>query len=144
MKFALAWLMFGFAASGAHASIYTICGENINMEKMTADNYVLEVSSQDDDFNGVSGGTWSLKLEPGEKGGWIENNPNITAKSKRVKGQTNVEISVVIGRSPTGPVGSTYVIKNIYGENPTLEKYTMGGFAGRILEKAVKCESAVD
>ena len=144
MKFALALLTFTLFSVGAHASTYTICGDKIDMENMKAEGYVLEVSSEDDDFNGVSGGTWALKLQPGPNGKWIEKNPNITAKSQRVKGKTNVEISVVIGRSPTGPVGNTYLIKNIYNENPTLEKYTMGGFAGKVLEKTVQCESAVD
>ena len=139
----VSFLTVAIFSFGAHA-FNLICGDKINLKNMTAASYVLEISSEDGEFDGPSGGTWSIKFQQGQDAPWIKDNPNVTAKAIEANNKTNVEVTVVTGNSPSGPVGNIYLIKNIFNRNSSLEKYTLGGFAGKVLERKAKCVSLED
>jgi hypothetical protein len=128
----------------AHASnTVAICGETTNADEFSVTGFELMISSEDSDgYKGPVGGSWNMKVK--EDGEWLPENKNIKASMKNVDGKTQVEIVMVQGRGPSGPVGTRYVLADLYGEETTLEKWNFGGFTGKVMVGEFKCLTAAD
>lgn len=127
----------------AFGSSYYICGETVNPDNGTVTGYELEMSSVNDDYSGVVGENWNLKLE--QDGDWIATRPSITAKTtQNASGEDVVTVTVVHAQSASGMVGTQYKMSGLYDDQPVLEKYTMGGFAGSVKIGTYNCISAID
>lgn len=137
MKFAFIFSLFALFSSSAFAISYVKCGDSVNLKKWEVTGYELEVFSQDSDFSGPAGENWDLRLD--ENSPWIGDDKNITAKTLPYGLSTLVEITIVNGKSATGPVGIKYKLIGLYDAQPVLEKYTMGGFAGTVKVKTFQC-----
>jgi hypothetical protein len=142
--------IFAFGLTGlllstlAHASnTVAICGETTNADEFSVTGFELMISSEDSDgYKGPVGGSWNMKVK--EDGEWLPENKNIKASMKNVDGKTQVEIVMVQGRGPSGPVGTRYVLADLYGEETTLEKWNFGGFTGKVMVGEFKCLTAAD
>ena len=130
-------------STSAFGSSYYICGKAVNPDNGDVTGYELEISSGDDDYSGVVGESWNLKLEQGSD--WIKPRPGITAKTtQNSDGEDMVTVTVVQGQSASGSVGTQYKLFGFFNDEPVLEKYTMGGFAGSIKINTFKCISSID
>lgn len=138
-------LVLSLQTSAAFANTYVKCGKEASLDNAPdVVGYELELSSEDSDgYSGPVGGTWNLKLE-NENSEWLASNPNIRAKTVKSGDQVNVEITITRGRSSSGPVGTKYLLVDLYSDEPTLEKYTMGGFAGPLMLGTFQCFSGND
>jgi len=67
---------------------------------------------------------------------------NITAKSN--ESTNSVEITIRQAQGASGPVGISYVLSDMYDDEPVLEKYTMGGFVGRVKVATFACYTGND
>lgn len=132
-------------SSTAFANTYVKCGKQADLESAPeVVGYELELSSEGaDDYTGAVGGSWNLKLQS-EDSEWLAPNPNITAKNYKSGDQMIVEISIQQGRSSSGPIGTKYRLVDLYSDEPTLEKYAMGGFAGTLMLGKFQCFSGND
>lgn len=143
--------LFAFGLTGlllsslAHASnTAVICGKTTTPDEFTVTGFELMISSEKSDgYNGPVGGTWNLKIG-GENAEWQPENKNIKASMKKVDGKIQVEIILVQGRGPSGPVGTRYVLADLYGEETTLEKWNFGGFTGKIKVGQFNCLTSAD
>lgn len=140
MKFVVAAALF-FSAP-AFANTYVMCGKSVDLENQIVDGYELELSSENDEYTGAVGGNWNLKLDLNSD--WLTPSPKVTATQSEVAGNTIIEIKIVTARSASGAVGSVYKLIGLYDEEPVLEKYTMGGFAGSVKIGTFKCQSGND
>lgn len=139
----IATLLSFAAPSLALAHTYVKCGKTADLEEGTVSGYELELSSQGgDDYAGAVGGNWNLKLA--EDGEWLAANPKITAKKTKVGDDTVIEITIKIAQAASGPVGTRYKLTGLYDDQPTLEKFTMGGFAGTQKIGTFQCISGND
>jgi hypothetical protein len=130
-------------STSVFASSYYICGKTVNLDNGTVTGYELEISSGDDDYSGIVGETWNLKLQ--QDADWMAPRSTITAKTtQNGNGEDMVTVTVVHGQSASGMVGTQYKLFGLYDDEPVLEKYTMGGFAGSIKTDTFKCISALD
>ncbi len=130
-------------SASAFGSSYYICGKTVNPDNGTVTGYELEISSGDDDYSGVVGENWNLKLA--QDSDWISPRPGITAKTtQNSNGEDMVTVTVVQGQSASGLVGTQYKLNGLFDDEPVLEKYTMGGFAGSIKTDTFKCISSID
>jgi hypothetical protein len=130
-------------SSMAFANTYVKCGESVDLMADTVSGYELEISSENDIYSGPVGENWNLKVD--EAGNWLDVNKNITARSfKDADDNTVIEVSIKQGQSVTGPVGIKYKLIGLYDDEPVLEKYTMGGFAGSVKIGTFQCQSAND
>lgn len=132
-------------SSLAHASnTVAICGETTNADEFSVTGFELMISSEDSDgYKGPVGGSWNMKIGK-EESDWLAPNKNIKASMKDVGGKTQVEIVLTQGRGPSGPVGTRYVLADLYGEETTLEKWNFGGFTGKVMVGEFKCLTAAD
>jgi hypothetical protein len=131
------------SASSAFASTYSKCGRSVDIDTLETTGYELEISSDNDVFRGAVGNGWNLKLD--ENGDWLPASRNVTAKSYEDKsGQTIVEVSLIQARTASGPVGIKYKLIGLYDDQPTLEKYNIGGFSGPIKTATFQCVSGND
>lgn len=142
MKTILLSLCTTFFSTTALANVYIKCGKTANGDEATVTGYELEVSSESDNFNGPVGNNWNLKLD--ETGDWLPATNLITAKSVEKDTTTTVSIKIKQGDSLTGAVGTEYELVGIYDDKPSLKKFTMGGFTGKILIGTFECFSAND
>src|SRR5688500_16205914 len=126
-------LIASFFTPVSFANTYVKCGLEASFDRAPdVVGYELELSSEgEDDYSGPVGEKWNMKLGR-EDSEWLEPNSKVTAKNFLKGEDTIVEITIEIGSSVTGPVGTRYVLTSLYDDEPTLEKYTMGGFAGTI------------
>ena len=126
------------------ANTYVICGETVDIETSTVKGYELELSSEGaDEYKGPVGKLWQMKLED-QSSNWLSANENIVARNY-VKGDDHVvEIIISQARSASGFVGTLYKLTGLYDEQPTLEKFTMGGFAGTIRVGHYQCLTGND
>jgi hypothetical protein len=132
--------LFAFAFSvPCFAATYIVCGDEPVQQDATFKKIAVEISSENDDFNGKTGGSWFLSY-----GGfnWIEKG-NITAKQSKKNGVTSVEVKV-IDDNAQGGVGTRYVFTDIYADEPQVEKFALGGFAGGTSLGKWSCFSALD
>ena len=137
-------LVVSFFSPQSFANTYVKCAEAIDSETFEVTNYELELSSEgSDDYSGPVGINWNLKLES-EESNWLAPNLKIMAKTSTEDGQTIVEITIEVGSSISGPVGTRYVLTGLYDEAPVLEKFTMGGFAGTVKIGTYECFSSND
>ena len=127
------------------ANTYVKCGLEASFEKAPdVVGYELELSSEgEDDYSGPVGDKWNMKLGS-EDSEWLGNTSQVTARNYLKDGDTIVEITIVIGTSVGGPVGTRYVLTSLYDDEPKLEKFTMGGFAGTILIDTYQCFTGND
>jgi len=140
MKKVLAFLSLSVVLSSVSmANTYVKCGQSLNESGDDVIGYELEVSSESDIYSGPVGGSWNLKLRS-EDSEWLEKNPKVTAR----EANGDIEISLKMDQSASGPVGVKYVLKGLYDDYPVLEKYSMGGFAGNIKQGTFKCFSGND
>lgn len=131
-------------SSSAFANTYVKCGKTADFDSYEVTGYELELSSEGaDDYSGPVGTNWNMKLGS-EDSEWLKPNKKITAKSYEVDGDTVVEITVKMAATPSGAVGTVYKLIGLYNEAPTLEKYTMGGFAGFLKVGTYQCLSGND
>lgn len=132
-------------SSTAFANTHVKCGKQADLDNAPdVIGYELELSSEGvDDYSGAVGGSWNLKLHS-EDSEWLAPNPAITAKNYKSGDQVIVEITIEQGRSSSGPVGTKYRLVDLYSDEPKLEKYTMGGFAGTLLLGTLQCFSGND
>ncbi len=129
--------------STVFANSYIICGQTASFDDgMTVTGYELELSSEDDNYSGPVGKNWNLKLK--ENGEWLKPNDAVVATSLEKDGDVTVRITIAAASSVTGPVGSQYVLTNLFDEEPVLEKFTMGGFAGSVKIGTFHCVGAYD
>lgn len=140
--FALAGLLI---TSFAHASnTVVVCGQSTNADEFSVTGFELMISSESGDgYNGPVGGSWNMKIGK-EESDWLPENKNVKASMKKVGGRTQVEIVMVQGRGPSGPVGTRYVLADLYGEETTLEKWNFGGFTGKVKVGEFNCLTAAD
>lgn len=130
-------------SSSVYANTYVKCGAFVDLEAGKVSGYELEISSENDHYSGPVGKNWNLKLD--EQADWLNINSKITARSfKDANDNTVVEIAIKKAQATTGPVGTLYKLIGLYDDEPILEKYTMGGFAGTIKTGTFKCQSAND
>lgn len=143
--------LFALALSGlllstlAQASnTVAVCGKTTNADEFSVTEFELMISSEDSDgYNGAVGGTWNMKVGSDESE-WLAKNDKIKASMKKVGDKTQVEIVIVEGRGATGPVGTRYVLADLYGEETTLEKWNFGGFTGKVMVGEFNCLTAAD
>jgi hypothetical protein len=131
-----------FFSSWAFANTYVICGTAVDPEEQIVTGYELELSSEDDEYSGPVGKTWNLKLE--KNSDWLPFSKRVVAKTSKVANDTIIEIEITQAQSASGIVGTVYKLIGLYNEQPILEKYTMGGFAGSIKIGTFQCLSAND
>lgn len=132
-----------FLGSSVFAQSYVKCGTDVDLDTMEVTGYELEMSSDNDDYSGPVGENWNLKLD--ENGDWLSPRRNVLARSLQDSNQrTLVEITISKGATATGAVGTVYKLIDLYSEEPVLEKYTMGGFAGTVKLGTFKCLSGND
>lgn len=139
----LSAVLFSALSSSAFAHIYVECGKSTDLENFKTEGFELAISSSGDEFQGQVDGTWSLKLESADAD-WLKKTDKVIAKTSKDGDATNVEIIIKKAVTPTGPVGTRYIVKDIYSDEPTLERYTMGGFAGTLNTGNFRCISAID
>jgi hypothetical protein len=121
-----------------------ICGETTNADEFTVTGFELMVSSESSDgYNGQVGKSWQMKIGSAESP-WISSPKGITAKTIRAGGKTRIEITMVQGRGPSGPVGTRYILDDLYAEETTLEKWNFGGFTGKLRVGSFLCLTAAD
>lgn len=134
-----------FLTNMAFASSIVKCGVKADVDNFEVKGYELELSSQNDDFSGAVGGTWHMKVGS-EKSKWLKKNPKITAEtSENEDGDTVVEVVLRGARTPTGYTGTRYVLIGLYSEQPTLEKWSLGGgIIGRRKLATFECVAAQD
>jgi|GEM_PF-2617708 hypothetical protein len=139
-----AFLIAVLVAFPAAANTYIKCGKTADLAAFEVTGYELELSSEGaDDYSGPVGEKWNLKLKS-ESSQWLPPNQNVTAKNYQENGRTIVEITLKMARSVSGPVGLRYKLIGLYDETPTLEKFTMGGFAGTVKVATFQCLSGND
>lgn len=142
-KLFVAAVICGILPLSAFANTYVQCGKFVDLEAGKVTGYELEISSENDLYSGPVGKNWNLKLN--QNADWLTVNPKITAKSsKNAEDRTVIEITLKQAESVTGAVGIQYKLIDLYSDEPTLEKYTMGGFAGSVRIATFKCQSAND
>lgn len=146
MKFFIySTLLLAVFSVQAHASSYVMCGKKVHQNAdgdLHVTGYELELSSGNDDYSGIVGKNWNLKLQ--ENGDWLESTKKITAKSYEENDTTIVEVSIINGISPSGPVGTKYKLIGLYDDYPSLEKYNIGGFTGNVKIDTFACFSGND
>ncbi len=123
------------------ASTYVKCGRTVNLETEEVTGYELELTSESS-YNGPAGKNWSLKLD--EHAEWMKLNPKIVASQYEELDNTIVEVRITDAMATSGPVGTRYKLIGLYDDEPVLEKYTMGGFAGTVRVGKFKCFSSID
>ena len=136
-----------FNINNAFSASYVECGTEIiehENDYPTVNEVLLAISSEDEDYSGAVGGTWELKLAKDRRfaknrGGWIKANKNITAEEVEIDGRTVVVVTIKIDEAASGPVGEQYEIHGIYSETGRADKFTMGGFAGKVKVKSLVC-----
>lgn len=130
-----------FLLSQAQAATYIECGESVT-DDYDVIGFELAISSERIyGYQGPVGGTWNLKLAAGQ---WLAKNEKITANYMEDVFDTDVEIKIVEGNSPSGPVGTRYMVRHFWANAPVLEKYTMGGFVGSVKVGTYECYSSHD
>lgn len=134
-----------FLANLASASVIVKCGVKADVDNFEVTGYELELSSQDDNFEGVVGGTWEMKIGS-EKSKWLKKNPKITAQTTQNEdGDTVVEVFMRGARTPTGYTGTRYVLIGLYSDQPALEKWSLGGgIIGRRKLATFQCVTGID
>lgn len=132
-------------ANVASASSIVKCGVTADVDEFEVTGYELELSSQDDNYNGVVGGTWEMKIGS-EKSKWLKKNPKITASTSENKdGDTVVEVILRGARTPSGYTGTRYVLIGLYSDQPVLEKWSLGGgIVGRRKLATFQCVAGLD
>lgn len=131
-------------APSAFANTYVICGKSVDADTMEATGYELELSSEgEDDYSGPVGKKWNMKLDS-QDSEWLAPSEKVIAKNYEQDGDTIIEIKIIQGQSPSGPVGTRYKLIGLYNDEPVLEKFTMGGFAGTIKVGTFQCASGND
>lgn len=131
-----------FFSQALWANSYIVCGSGAYQEDgMEFENPELVLSSENDKYTGKVGKNWNMHLGDGN---WIEKG-NITAKTVELPdGTKNVEIEIVQAMGATGPVGQRYILTDLYSDEPSLQKFTIGGFVGLALTGTYGCHAAFD
>ena len=135
MKTLSSLLVLYFFSQSVMAYTYIKCGQETDFDSFSVSGYELELSSESDNYSGPVGKEWNLKLGS-EDSEWLAVNSNITATQKE---DDSIEITIKKGQSVTGAVGIKYVVKDLWEEEPTVEKYSVGGFAGLRKIATFKC-----
>ena len=139
----VAFTFITFTASQANAAIWISCGKGKVLDGGIFEKEEAQFSSEDDNFSGSLGGTWEMKLGHTD---WLNPSKKVTAKTTEADGVTTVEINIVTGKANgKTPVGTRYVLTDIYTDEPTLEKFNLsGGFAGNTKTGTFKCVTGID
>lgn len=132
-----------FAGSYAMANAYVICGKSVDPDGQKVTGFELELSSESDTFKGPVAGTWHMKIGS-QSAEWLAPSKKIIASTSNDSGQVDVTVMMTHGRSVTGPVGSKYILKDLYNDQPTLEKYIVGGVVGLLKVGTFECYSGND
>lgn len=133
-----------FAQSALADNTYVICGKTVDIDSFTIQGFELALSSEGSDaYKGPVGKSWNLKLGS-EDSDWLAPNKNVIAKTSKTDGKTAVEIIIKNAQTPSGPVGTRYVLSDLYDDEPVLEKYTFGGFAGKVKAGEFRCLTGND
>ena len=142
MKMKLTALLVGFAVAApvlAHASIEINCGQNYNDDKGDYKKKVIQVSSEDDNFSGPAGKNWSL---------WKGKRRSESKGSKYTAvlsaDHATLTITAVTAQTPSGPVGTKYIISKPYEDAPTLSVTNLGGVTGPIQTGSFDCMGSQD
>lgn len=144
MKVIFAVLIGSIVSLAASANTHIICGKSIDWDNYAVKGYELELSSENDEYQGLVGNRWYLKLGS-EDSEWIDSDPNISARTiESEDSDTVVEVIVKQAEAASGPVGYRYRLVNLFDDEPTLEKYSMGGFVGTLLLEKLKCMASYD
>lgn len=144
MKTILAILIGSIVSLSSSANTHIICGKSVDWDNYTVEGYELELSSENDSYQGLVGSDWYLKLGS-QDSQWIDSDPNISAKTIEVSEyDTVVEVVIKHAEAASGPVGYRYKLVSLFDDEPRLEKYSMGGFVGTILLETFKCVGSYD
>lgn len=144
MKTLMSLLLISFLAPKAMASAYITCGTSVNVDEFTVRNVELNISSEDEDFNGPVGGTWHMDLGDGTGGvNQIPSTNAIVATTTGAEGEAKI-VEIVIQQNPGGsqPVSTKYKIIDLYSETPVLEKYERGGIGLPVKVGTYQCLSS--
>lgn len=140
----LPFLLALLSSTAFASNTVVICGKTANPDEFTVGGFELMISSESSDgYNGELGRDWQLKLVS-EESPWISDAKNISAKMIRGGGKTQIVITLVQGRGPSGPVGTRYILEDLYGEETILEKWNFGGFTGTLKVGSFQCLTAAD
>lgn len=143
MKFVYLIAISTILSTSAWANSNVKCGKYTNFDDFEVKGFELELSSDSDDYSGIVGKKWHLKLES-ENSEWLKVNKNITARNYKKDGLTIVQITIKTGKSVEGQIGINYKLVGLYEEEPTLEKYRIEGSSNYVKIGTYKCISAID
>ncbi|MGZ3721915.1 MAG: hypothetical protein ACXVA9_03220 [Bdellovibrionales bacterium] len=137
-----------FISHSAMASLAVECGSDTNVNEGTVNDTIVHVSSDDDNFAGRAGtkaNSWGMTYKGQEYPPNKATARMIWAKGTKKGEQAEaIEITVIIGNSPTGPVGERLLITGPYDDEPKLEIFNIGGVTGPLKTGTYKCLSYVD
>lgn len=139
------WIFFFISlyfSNTAFASVYVLCAKEISPDSLDLEGYELELSSQEDLFQGPVGGSWEMRIE--REGDWLAMITGIVAKNYLFKQMSIVEVRVSAGILKNEEALVIYRLVDIYGENPYLEKFHLENSKAPVKIAQFQCLSSVD